>query len=353
MKKMTLTAIAIGAVLLVSLATVAVIYGLPQALGYGQQGQSGQFAIMATDPPVTSDGVTAASITYTSVQVHSAGAAETTGWTQVSGSGTLDLMNSAAVSQTIAAAKVKAGTYDAVRFAVGSAKVTFQGNEYAATVTSSNITAQLQSQAHANASTTAAAVVDLRTIFMNTGNTTKPQFIFSATAFATAVPTSEAASVSLRVGATESLSGKAWFSQFVAQTSTKVHFVASLSSGSLLLAAQNSGSARAKVQEVIVTPVSGSAVANATLPASLSGSAVFAVDSTGSLQASNSLQAAALLTGGTTIGAGSAASLSFSGTISLDFGLGNVQLSGVVSGQEYLVTVVGANTFASTVVVAG
>ncbi len=353
MKKTQATAIAVVAVLFVSLTMAAVFYGVPQALGNDQSPDSGQFAVAATDPPVVSDGVSAATIAYSSVQVHSAGAAASSGWVQLSGSGSMDLMSSAAVSQTLANAKVKAGTYDSIKFNVDSAKVTYQGSEYVATVTSSEITVPMQAEAHVNASATAAAIVDMRTVFMNTGNSTKPQFVFSATAFATAMPPSEAAMVSLQVGAKASLTGKAWFDEFVAQTSTNLNLVASISSGSLLLSAQNTGNAQAHVQEVIVTRTSDSASVPGTLPSSLSGSAVFTVDSSGSLHASNSLQGAAMLTGGATISSNSATALNFSGDISLDFGLAGVQITGVAAGQSYLVTVIGANTYASTVVVAG
>ncbi len=267
---------------------------------------------MATDPPVTSAGVTAAAVSYSSVEVHSDGAAAASGWTQVSGSGTMNLMSSSGVSQTIAAAQVQSGAYDQVRFHIDSCQVTYEGQEYVATVTSSNLTASMQSKAQVNASATAAAIVDMRTIVMNTGNSTKPQFIFSATAFATAVPPSEAASASLQVGATTNVEGKAWFSSFVSQTSTNVNLVASMTSGSLVLAAQNTGSATANIKEVVVTPVSASTSANASLPSSLSGSAVFTVDSTGSLQSSTSLQAAALLNSGSTVGGSSAVTLTFS-----------------------------------------
>ena len=52
------------------------------------------------------------------------------------------------------------------------------------------------------------------------------------------------------------------------------------------------------------------------------------------------------------LAAGSSTTLSYSGSISLGFGVGGIQLSGVVPGQQYLVTVMGANTFGSLVVTA-
>ena len=43
--------------------------------------------------------------------------------------------------------------------------------------------------------------------------------------------------------------------------------------------------------------------------------------------------------------------MNYSGNISLDFGLTSL-VTGIVQGQAYTVTVLGANTYASTVVVA-
>jgi len=117
---------------------------------------------------------------------------------------------------------------------------------------------------------------------------------------------------------------------------------------------KNTGNDTANIQTVIITPISsGGAKASASLPTSLSGSAIFTVNSAGSLQASNSLQGAVLLGGSnSTLAAGSSTTLNYSGSISLGFGVIGIQLSGVVPGQQYLVTVMGANTFGSVVVTA-
>jgi hypothetical protein len=128
---------------------------------------------------------------------------------------------------------------------------------------------------------------------------------------------------------------------------------AQLTSNSLNMQVRNTGNDSAHIQTVIVTPISVSGSANNSLPTSLSGSAVFTVDNRGSVQASNSLQAAALLDGtGTQLAPGTSTTLKYSGSMSLTFGLGSIQLSGIVSGQQYLVTVMGANTYVSAVVVA-
>lgn len=348
MKKTYVAAIAIVAafVLVLAAAVALVQYQSPNQSG------SGKLAIMGTDPAVAASGVSSATISYSSVYAHTAGSDMASGWTQVSGSGSMDLMASQGTAQTLATSQVNAATYDAFKFNVDSCKVVYQGQSYVTTVASTTITAASESKVNVNSSATAAAVVDLRTFIENTGSSSSPQFVFSATAVATSVPPSTAATLSLQLGATIDLSAQSWWSTFMTQTTTNVNVAATLTGGSLVLNLQNSGHAGAEVQEVIVTPVSASTYAGASLPASFSSSAVFTVSSSGSVQQSSSLQATALLDGGATISSGSATTLNFNGNIAIGTTVGGVQVSGIVSGQEYIVTCIGANTYASTIVVA-
>lgn len=302
---------------------------------------------MGTDPAVTASGVSDAQVSYSSVMAHTAGTDMASGWVQVSGSGSMDLMSSQGSAQTLATSQVKAGTYDAFRFNVDSCKVIYNGKTYAATVASSTLTAQSQSKVQVNSSAKAAAVVDLRTFIENTASSSNPQFVFSATAMATDVPSSTLLSVSLQIGGDADFSAQAWWNAFVAQTSTSLNVGATLTSDALQLNLQNSGGAQAEVQEIIITPVSASAQVSASLPSNLSSSAVFTVNSGGSLQQASSIQASALLNGGAEVASGASSTLSYTGSINT-----NLVATGIVPGQEYIVTCVGANTYASTTVVA-
>ena len=343
MKKTHVAAIAIAAALVLLAAAVALVQYQPS------QAPAGQLTVMGTDPPVASYGVSDATASYSSVYAHQSGSSMASGWTQVSGSGTLDLMASQGTAQALATSQVNAASYDAFRFNIDSVKVVYQGQTYAATVASSTVTAESQSQVQVASDSSAAAVVDLRTVVVNTATASSPQFVFSATAEATSVPPSALASLSLNLGTIIDLSGQAWWSAFVTQTSSNVNVAASLSGNSLSLNLQNSGSADGQVQEIIVTPVSASTFASAYLPSSLSGSAVFAVSGSGAVQQSSALQASSMLNGGATVTSGASDSLSYNGNIATSSG---IQASGIVSGQQYIVTCIGANTYASTTVVA-
>ena len=311
------------------------------------QSKSGTLAVMGADPAVASSGVSDATIAYSSVYAHQAGYAMASGWTQVGGSGTMDLMSSQGTAQTLASSQVNATSYDAFRFNVDSCKVVYQGTTYTAAVASSTITAQSQNRVSVNSSSSAAALVDLRTFIENTATASNPQFVFSATAMAAAGPPQAAVSLSLQIGATADLSSQAWWSSFVSETSTNLIVHGTISGSTMTLNLQNSGSANAEVQEIIVTPLSATATLSASLPSSLSGSAVFTVGSSGSVQQASTLQASTLLNGGVTVASGGSTSLDYSGNA-----ISGAQLTGIVTGQEYIVTCIGANTYASTTVVA-
>jgi hypothetical protein len=319
-----------------------------------QSANSGDFAMMATDPPVAASGVSSATVTYNGLAVHSAGSASASGWTEINGSGTINLMSSANVSQTIASSQVQSGTYDMVAMNVTSGTVVYNGQTYNAAIASGNIKVHLNSDVQVSSTASSAAIIDLRTFVINAGNASSPQFVISASAKATSVPPSDVTTASLQVGATSSLKGQAWWTGFQDQTATDIGITsATLTSNSLTLKVSNSGNASGDIQTIVVTPVSASGTFSASLPSSLSGSAVFTVGSGGSVQASNAVQGAILLNAtGTSVSSDSSTTLNFSGNISLNFGLGALQLSGVIAGQSYLVTVMGANTFANIVVVA-
>jgi hypothetical protein len=320
----------------------------------GQQSQ-GTLAMQLTDPPVAASGVSSAVVKYNGIAVHSASSPSTSGWVQMNATGTINLMSSANVSQTIASAKIQSGVYNQARINITSGTVTYNNKNYTAAIASGTITATMQQNTLVKASVPAEAIIDLRTFVINSGNSSSPQFIISATAQATTEPPSAVTSASLQVGAKASLHGQAWWGAFVDQTSTKVVVTsATLTSASLNLILKNPGNASADVQTVIITPVPASASAATSLPASLTGSAVFTLSSSGTLQESNTLQGVALLSSvGAQVSASSSTTLSYAGAISLGFGLSSIiQLTGIVSGQQYLITCMGANTYSSATVVA-
>jgi hypothetical protein len=299
--------------------------------------------IMGTDPAIAAEGVSDATVSYSSVMAHQAGTDTASGWTQVSGSGTMDLMAQDGTAQALAASQVNAAAYDAFRLKVDSCRVVYQGQTFTATVTSSTLTAQSQDKVQVDTSGSSAAVVDLRTFIENAGSSSSPQFVFSATAMATVVPSQTTLTLGLNLGGTVDISTQSWWNTFKAQTRSNLELTGTVSGGSVVLDTKNSGSADAEVQEIVVTPVSGTINLSTTLPSSLTGSLVFTVGPSGSVQQSSSLQASTLSNSGAVVTSGRSSRITFNVTS---------QTAELITGQEYVITCVGANTYARTTVVA-
>jgi hypothetical protein len=315
-------------------------------------GSEGTFSMLATDPPVTASGVSKIYLQYSGEDVHSAGSAAASGWVGLNSSGTIELASLVNTTQTIASSKIKSGAYDMARLDVTSVTVLYNDENYTATVPSSQLTAEMSSQAQVNSSAASAAVIDLSTVVVNAGNSTQPEFLFSASATAAVVPSSDL-SASLTIGAKADFSSQPWWGQLIARSAaTLVITSANMTSNSLSLTVRNTGGSNTTLQLVTITPdsVSGGA---AILPPTLTGSATFLVNQDGTLSASTQASLQTLLLGpGLNLVAGSSTTFVYSGTIQLGKS-GLLTVTGVLPGQQYLVTVISGDSAASLVVVAG
>lgn len=368
-------ALGLVVVIVVAIVIVAVeLYPLsPKPSGGGTS--NGKMAIMATDPPHGSGGNAKEYQHYNNIAAHrSGGGAQTTtssssssssstsstatqagsGWVLLNASGTLELDTLVNASQTIAVANVQAGTYDMVKLSVDSAVVTYNGKNYTATVRSNEVTASLDTSAQVSSNSTAAIMFDLRTLAVNTGNSTYPQFVIVSSARATVVSSGDIGSASLSVGARVNLNASAWFSSFTSASAHLQITAVTLTANALTVTVRNTGTERANFTAVVLTPMSILGSLQVDIPASFQGSAVFMVNPSLSLQATNSVSGDALFGGP---GASIATSGSYGGTYNLSYQgsitFGGVIGGGVQAGQSYLITILGSNCEASTVVIAG
>ncbi len=157
---------------------------LPSSLtGQGMQpssGKSGTLAVLITEPPTIPEGVTAVYINFSDLQVHIRSAGNQSGWTNLHSSGEIDLLSVLNSTQTIAAANITNGVFNALKFNITSAVVTFQGENY---------TADLVYQEHylvvvipggitITNGQTSGAVIDMTPTVLLLGNTTNPAFAF-------------------------------------------------------------------------------------------------------------------------------------------------------------------------------
>ena len=369
--------IAIIVVLVIAVITAAAVLSFPPGPSNGSSsttsgasgGSTGKMAVMGTDPPYSPSGSSAEYAHYSNVAAHKSqsGGRSTTsssttqgsqssgaGWVMLDESGSLKLNALVNSSETLALANVSAGTYDAVRLYVDSAEVTYDGQNYSATVTGNGqITASLTGSSQVTSSSTTVIIYDLRTVILNAGSSSTPQFVLTSSARAEVVPSGDVASASLHVGALTDLSGSAWFKTFVQGNARLQVSSAAISTGSLNVTIRDTGTEPANVTLVIVTPASILAGAQVVVPASLQGCAVFVVGAGGSLSASSSGPLLAQVESpgsGLSVSSSSAATLTFAGTIQFSSALGTQV--GVTPGQSYLVTVIGTNTVATMTITA-
>src|ERR1700691_686599 len=95
-------------------------------------GKTGTLAVLMTDPPTIPVGVTAVYMNYSNVQVHVSKAGNQTGWTDLQTSGDINLLSIVNSTQTIAAANISSGIFNALQFNITNVVITFQGQNYTA-----------------------------------------------------------------------------------------------------------------------------------------------------------------------------------------------------------------------------
>jgi hypothetical protein len=315
-------------------------------------GSPGTFSMLATDPPVYASGVSKIFVKYSGEDVHTSGSAAANAWVGLNSSGTIELTSLVNTTQTIASSKIKSGAYDMARLDISSATVLYNGQNYTASVPNNQLAANMSSQLQVNSSAPSAALIDLHTVVVNGGNSSQPQFLFSASAKAAVLPSSDA-SAAVSVGARLSLTSKPWWGPFIVQSTASLKIAsANVTSTSLSLIIRNTGGANTTLRMVTITPASVFAGVTA-LPPTLTGSATFLINQDGSLTASTqSGQQTLLQNAGASLAAGSSAALTYKGTIQLGKS-GLLTVTGVLQGQQYLVTVISSDSAASLVVAAG
>src|SRR5579864_6591575 len=143
-------------------------------------GQSGTLAILMTDPPTIPRGVAAVYINYSDVQVHVNNAGNQTGWTDMQSSGDINLLGVVNSTQTIAAANISRGIFNALRFNITNALVTFQGQNYTADLVYQEHTlfVSIPGGIRISNGQSSGAVIDMTPTVLFLGNTTNPTFAF-------------------------------------------------------------------------------------------------------------------------------------------------------------------------------
>src|SRR5919108_528404 len=95
-----------------------------------------------SDPPPTpySNNITAIYVTISEIDIHSAGAANASGWHTISTSMTINLESVLSVPQLVGTTQLPPGTYSEIRFFASQAEITIDGANQVYTIPSGNQT---------------------------------------------------------------------------------------------------------------------------------------------------------------------------------------------------------------------
>jgi len=347
----------------------------------GVEGNQGQLDVLLTDPPTVPNGVTGVYVTYTNVAVHVSGAGNKTGWTNSNTSGSLDLMKLVNVSTTIAAVKVTTGFYNALRFNISAAEVTYNGKNYTAFVPKAEINVVIPGGIEVNATKSSAAIIDMQPTVLNIGSTSNPEFIINvATSCADVPPTAFVKNMD-DWGFSFHMTGLQWWTHIQEQYTADLRITgATLTNDSLSVTLQNIGTQNINLSIFSVAPLGSECGPMATsststhtndngnhfVPQCFTGSAFFVVLSNGTLRPEVSLLRGGFAPGmihdsapvnilanlGYSLAAGKSVTLTFSGYISFGFSFKVLLAPGAIKGDQYQITVVGLQALAQYVVVA-
>ncbi len=111
-------ALAIMTIILGASASILYLYYMPSHL-----------SLSITDPPLTpySNNVTAIYVSIAEVDIHDAGADNSSGWTMIASASTVNLMSVLSTSKLLSTATISPGKYSELRFYASQAIITING----------------------------------------------------------------------------------------------------------------------------------------------------------------------------------------------------------------------------------
>ncbi len=179
---------------------LAVIYVVAASLQKpGGAVSSGTAVLQLTDPPIVPNNTQALLVTYSSVQLHESGMPNSTGFTTLNASGTVNLMNLTNFTQTIATTSIHANqSFDIAKFAISNAVIVINGTSYTVTVPSSSLVVKFNKKLN---STNSVGIIDMTptVVQIYTANTTL--FVLVPSLKAVVVGAGSVSSSEARVGA--------------------------------------------------------------------------------------------------------------------------------------------------------
>ncbi|MHB2036725.1 MAG: DUF4382 domain-containing protein [Nitrososphaerales archaeon] len=373
-KRYVMTSAVVAALAAIALISATILSPGMLALGStstAQSGPSGTLAVLLTDPPTIPNGVTAVYATYSDVQVHVSNAGNESGWYDLHSSGQINLMSVINIGQTIGSTSVPAGNYNALRFNVTAATVTYQGQNYSAHIANSaagpQLTVPIIGGIQVSSGQSSAAIIDMTPTVILGGNSTNPEFAFVNSARAYTIPANSVPEDTFHMDHRVNLTSVGWWDRIMDSAHYQLTS-ASLSPNSLAITVDNTGNVSIVYRFAAVTSTQtahGGDVGRASI------SEYFVVEPNATLlpvTATTPIQMAwTLAAGGYLLPPGSTVTFTYSGPIvtgSIAI-QGQVSSSGhtsthviqntpqpVVSGQSYVITIRGDGSPAQTEVIA-
>jgi len=356
----------IAAVLAISLVgaylyTQNISLGTNSSTTEATSGPTGTLAVLMTDPPTIPEGVTAVYMDYSNLAIHVSDAGNNSGWTNLGSSGDINLLSIVNSTQTIAVANISNGLFNAMKFNVSSAIVTFNGQNYTANLVyqKAYLLVTIPGGIRVTNGSTAGAVIDMTPTILLLGNTTNPVFAFLPVAKGYTLP-ANSISIHPRVGDHNDDQGS-----IAAQIHDMTHFqlgAVSLTPSSLSITVKNTGAATVDFRYVALT--STTSVSGGWVPANPFGpvskiSEFFVVVPNGSLvpvtASTNRGMIQTLAMAGYTVAPHQSATFTYSGPVTigaLTLLQGHTPTQSINLGQNYVVTITGSGLYAQSAVTA-
>jgi len=324
-------------------------------------GQSGTLAVVMTDPPTIPQGVTSVYINYSDVQVHIKNAGNQTGWTDLQSSGDINLLGVINSTQTIALANISSGIFNALRFNITFAVVTFQGQNYSADLVyqAHTLFVSIPGGIAISEGQTSGAVIDMTPTVLLLGNTTNPTFAFMPDAKGYTLA-SNSISTHPHKGDRDDYQGK-----ISDQIRDVTHFqitAVGLTPSSIRITVQNTGAATVNFKLAALTSttsISGGWVPSSSFGSMSKISEFFVPVPNGSLVPLTSTtyvgMTQTLALAGYTLGPNSSVTFTYNGQITIGALAqlqGHTPTQSINLGQRYVMTIVGSGFYAQSAITA-
>jgi trimeric autotransporter adhesin len=204
---------------------------------------TGILAVQITDPLHLPSGVSDVYVTYSNIRVHAAGFSLSSGWYTIANSTTVNLTRVTSLGTTIGSGRVISGTFDLANVSIGSASVTYQGNNYSTTVVSEAIaTPIVDGGVIVQPGSSSGFVIDFSPTILSFQGRTGQSFCLAASATSLPIPSKNWDTKLTTIGATENLNSTALGPSITTlRKSSIVISSASLGNGSLTVAITNKG----------------------------------------------------------------------------------------------------------------